>query len=221
MSKYCYDWPRPGVTTDIILFAFKDNKLKTLLIQRGIEPYKSKWAFPGGFIEENETAEQAALRELEEETNLKDITLEQLFFDSELNRDPRGWTLSSVFYGFIPFGETNEKAGDDAAKTQWFDLTELPDFAFDHQLLAQNAMQKLKELIQFKVLGHQLLPKEFDIIELMQLYLSILNNDTEVKKYIKQLIEKEILFLTNKEKSLFTFNEVKVESVLEKGFLLM
>lgn len=222
MKKYCYAYPRPGVTADIVLFAYKENQLKTLLIQRRDDPFKGMWAFPGGFVEETETTLQGAIRELEEETHLKDIPLKPLFFDSELNRDPRGWTISEVYYGLLPYGETFEKAGDDAAQTKWYNINDdLPGFAFDHSLLIDKAIEKLRELILFNVFGHVLLPAEFDIIHLMQLYLTILKDDNLVKKIIKKLIELDIVLLTDKEKSLFSFNRTKVDVILEKGFLLI
>ena len=217
MKNYSYAYPRPGVTSDIVLFAYKDNRLKTLLIQRGQEPFINMWAFPGGFIEENETAEQAAYRELEEETSLSNIKLTPLFFDSNLNRDPRGWTISEVYYGFIPYGESSEKAGDDAAQTKWFEINNLPDFAFDHKLIAEKALEHLKELTLFKVFGSEILPKEFDIIHLLQIYLSVLKDDSFVKKLVKKLIEKEIIILIEEEKSLFSFNKLKIDELNKNG----
>ena len=220
MSNFCYEWPRPGLTSDIVLFAYKENHLKTLLIQRRDDPFKGMWAFPGGFVEESENAYQGALRELEEETHLKDIELKSLFFDSQLNRDPRGWTVSEVYYGFLPYGETFEKAGDDAAKTQWFNLNDLPDFAFDHDFIINKAIEKVKELILFKTFGFEILPLQFDIIHLMQVYLTILKDNNLVKKIIKKLIELDVVLLVDSEKSLFRFNKSKVDIIQDKGFLL-
>ncbi|HBF87962.1 MAG TPA: NUDIX hydrolase [Bacteroidales bacterium] len=127
---YSYEYPRPAVTVDCIIIR---NTLKPeiLLIKRKFEPFKDSWALPGGFVDSNETLEQAAIRELEEETNITDIDLLQMHAFSELNRDPRGQTISIVFYGFTHSSHV-AVANDDAKEVNWFLLNKLPELAFDH-----------------------------------------------------------------------------------------
>ena len=130
---YTYAYPRPAVTVDVILIS-KQNSV--LLIERGNEPYQGKWALPGGFIDMHETLDEACRRELEEETGLKVDYLNQFSTFGAVNRDPRGRTISVVFYSF---SETEDvpKAGDDAAKAQWFPIQTLPELAFDHRQIIE------------------------------------------------------------------------------------
>ena len=142
-QNYTYKYPRPAVTTDCVVFSVDDHKLKILLIERGHEPYKGFWAFPGGFLNMDENAEQGAFRELREETGLKLQHIKELGSFSEVNRDPRGRVISIAFYALDRKSEV--KGDDDAAQAQWFALDEVPRLAFDHDLMLKKALQKLKE----------------------------------------------------------------------------
>lgn len=126
---YTYTYPRPAVTVDAVLIG---NRNSVLLIERGREPYKGKWALPGGFIELNESLEEACRRELEEETGVRIGELKQFKAFGAVDRDPRHRTISVIFYTFTE-DELIARAGDDAAKVQWFPITQLPELAFDHQ----------------------------------------------------------------------------------------
>lgn len=142
-QMYTYKYPHPAVTTDCVVFGMDGAKLKTLLIERGNEPYKGCWAFPGGFLDMDENASQGALRELEEETGLKLEHVKEFGTFSEVNRDPRERVISIAFYALTEI--MNVKGGDDAAKAQWFALDEVPPLAFDHDLMLKKALQQLKE----------------------------------------------------------------------------
>ena len=145
-GKYVYEWPRPMVTTDALIFDISGKQPKVLLVKRGHEPYKGRWAVPGGFIEIDEELEDSAARELEEETGLRGIALEQLHTFGTIGRDPRGRMITIVFMGFITEGQDKIKAGDDAAEAQWFDIDQLPEnMAFDHSDVLKLAVRKLKE----------------------------------------------------------------------------
>ena len=144
-GKYVYEWPRPMVTTDAVIFAVTADTIKLLLIKRGHDPYKGKWAIPGGFINIDEELEDAAARELQEETGLTGIHLEQMHTVGTCGRDPRGRQITVVYMGIIKEGLDRIKAGDDAAMVQWFDINNLPpDMAFDHNVVAHFAIEKLK-----------------------------------------------------------------------------
>lgn len=136
--SYTYRYPRPAVTVDIIIFRLAGQRAEVLLIKRGNDPYKGKWALPGGFVDEDEPLPAAAARELEEETALKDILLTQMHTFGDPGRDPRGHTVSVVYAGYLPKGAV-AKAGDDAAETAWFSMEELPGMAFDHQQIVEMA----------------------------------------------------------------------------------
>lgn len=146
-GKYVYDWPRPMVTVDAVVFTKTDDKTKVLLINRGKEPFKGKWALPGGFIDMDEELEDAVVRELEEETGLTGVQLEQMRAFGTVGRDPRGRQISIAFMGIATKGQDMIKAGDDAAKVQWFDIENLPkDMAFDHNDVVRFAIKKLTKL---------------------------------------------------------------------------
>lgn len=140
--KYTYDYPRPAVTTDCVIFGKDNNDLKVLLIERGNEPYKGSWAFPGGFLNMDETAEEGALRELKEETGLNIQSVSQIGAFSGVDRDPRGRVITIAFYTITDIAPVT--GSDDAAKAQWFSLNALPPLAFDHKAILDEALLKLQ-----------------------------------------------------------------------------
>lgn len=141
-GKYVYDWPRPMVTVDAVVFDTSTKPPKILLIKRGNEPFKGQWAIPGGFIEMDEDLADAAARELAEETGLTGVRLQQLQTFGKPGRDPRGRNITVVFWGTTD--KTEIKPGDDAAEAKWFEINNLPEnFAFDHIEVAAIAMKKL------------------------------------------------------------------------------
>ena len=141
---FTYKYPRPALTVDAVVFKEIGIKKEILLIQRKFAPYKGKWALPGGFVDMDETLEQAALRELKEETGITNVALQQLKAFSTIERDPRSRTISVVFWG-VANQATEVIAGDDAGKAQWFDLTQLPPLAFDHQEVVDTAIDNLQK----------------------------------------------------------------------------
>jgi 8-oxo-dGTP diphosphatase len=144
MGRYCYDYPRPAVSSDCVLFGFDGQDLSVLLVERGKDPYKGRWAFPGGFMNMDETSGQCALRELKEETGVEGIQLEQLGAFSDVDRDPRGRVISVVYLALVKLSDHDPVAGDDAAKAQWFRVRDTPPLAFDHDLVMLNALERLK-----------------------------------------------------------------------------
>ena len=144
-GKYVYEWPRPMVTADAAVFAFLDGRWKLLLIQRKREPFKDRWALPGGFVEIEEDLPAAVARELAEETGLTDIPLEQLRAFGRPGRDPRGRTITIAYFGVAEKNWEQVKAADDAADAQWFNIEHLPAMAFDHDEIACCAIDRLKQ----------------------------------------------------------------------------
>ena len=144
-GKYVYEWPRPMVTVDAVVFRRAEGQTQVLLINRGHEPYRGKWAVPGGFIEIEEELEDAVARELQEETGLTGVRLEQMRTFGKCGRDPRGRQISVAFTGVAAEGHERIRAGDDAAKAQWFDIENLPkDMAFDHDEMVKCGLRRLK-----------------------------------------------------------------------------
>ena len=131
------------VTVDAVVFLLSEGKAKVLLIKRKKEPFKGKWAFPGGFVEMDEELEEAVARELAEETGLCGVKLEQMRTFGRCGRDPRGRQISIAFMGMVEAEQPNIKAGDDAAEVRWFDVDQLPELAFDHNEMAKTAIERL------------------------------------------------------------------------------
>ena len=148
---YCYAYPHPAVTTDCVIFGFDGSQLNVLLIRRGVEPFKGRWAFPGGFLQPDETAETGALRELREETGLESAYLEQLHTFTDPDRDPRERVITVAYLALVKISEV--QGGDDAAEAQWFALDEIPQLAFDHERIFRMAVARLRERIHFRPIG--------------------------------------------------------------------
>ena len=144
--EYTYKYPRPAVTADCVVIT-REAEPKVLLIQRAIEPYKGCWAFPGGFMNMDETTEQCAIRELEEETGLKLDTMHQIGAYSKVDRDPRGRTITVAYLAIID-KPVQVNGQDDAAKAEWFPINNLPHLAFDHQEIMTDAKLKLEGIKQ-------------------------------------------------------------------------
>lgn len=142
MEKFIYDYPRPMLTVDCIIICNFQDTYKLLLIERGNEPYKGKYALPGGFVDMDEDLDEAVIREVSEETNLELNKAEQLFTIGTPGRDPRGRTVSVIYYSKIKIEEAQKtKAGDDAAQAKWFDIKNIPPLAFDHNYIVEKALK--------------------------------------------------------------------------------
>ena len=140
--SYCYDYPRPSVSVDMAIFRKKSGGPEILLIRRKYPPYKDMWALPGGFVEIDETLEQAAIRELQEETGLTGIKLQQFRAFSEVNRDPRTRVITVVFYGKVAMENSEVSWGDDAEQAEWFPIKDLPSLGFDHHEIISLLLQQ-------------------------------------------------------------------------------
>lgn len=141
-KKRTYDYPRPALTVDAVLLS-RDEPPRVLLIRRKKDPFAGSWAFPGGFVDENETLAEAARRELREETGLAAPDLEQLYTAGDPGRDPRGWTVSVAFLARVDRKKMKPKAADDASETKWFPLDDLPELAFDHAMILARAEARI------------------------------------------------------------------------------
>lgn len=225
-KKYCYKYPHPAVTTDCVIFGFDGSELQVLLIERGIEPFKGKWAFPGGFLNMDETAGEGAMRELKEETGLENAYIEQFNTYSEPGRDPRERVITIAHYALVRIQEV--KGGDDAAKAQWFPIDEVPQLAFDHDKILRDAMRKLRERIHFEPIGFELLPEKFTMRELQILYESILGVKFDRRNFAKKMMHYELLNqldetvrpTAKRDALLYSFNKDNYDLFKKKGFQL-
>lgn len=148
METCCYKYPHPAVTTDCVVFGFDGVHLNVLLVERRNEPFKGKWAFPGGFLNIDEDAPEGAMRELREETGLELNHIEQLGAFTAPGRDPRERVISIAFLSLVRVAEVN--AADDAAAARWFSIDKLPELAFDHSLIFEKALERLSHFIKLR-----------------------------------------------------------------------
>ena len=191
MAKYEYDYPHPAVATDCVVFGFDGRDLKVLLIERGLDPYKGMWAFPGGFMRIDETAEECAVRELKEETGLVLTNIRQLGAFSGVHRDPRERIVSIAFYALARQSEV--KGGDDAAKAKWWSINDIPQLAFDHDYILRQAMSRIRQDIHFEPVGFGLLEERFTIADLQRLYESILGVHFDRRNFYNKMLKTGIL----------------------------
>lgn len=225
-KKYTYDYPRPAVTVDCVIFGFDKNQLKVLLTKRAIEPFLGKWAFPGGFIQEDENADDCALRKLQEEAGLKDIFLEQLYTFSNLARDPRGRVISIAYYALVRPDAYTLEAGVDIDAVQWFGIYEKLDLAFDHKQILNTAIQRLRGKIRYQPIGFELLPKQFTLPDLHNLYETVLQRSIDRGNFRKKILSMGLLIdHSDKQKDrraraakIYSFDRVKYKELTESGF---
>ena len=182
---YTYEYPRPSLTVDCIIFGLDEEGLKVLLIERGHPPFQGHWALPGGFVEIGEDLESAARRELEEETGVKDVFIEQLFTFGQPNRDPRGRVVSVAHYALVNLLDHPVEAASDASNAGWFKMEELPHLAFDHDEILKTAFYRLQSKVRYQPIGFELLPEKFTLSALQRLYETILNIEVAEKGYSK------------------------------------
>lgn len=188
---FAYEYQRPALTADCVIFGFDGQTLNVLLVKRGIEPYKNKWAFPGGFLRMNETIAQCAQRELTEETNFKQIYMEEFGVFSDVHRDPRGRVITTAFYALAPMQEV--QGADDAAEAKWFRLDNVPALAFDHDHILRIAYRRLREDLHFRPVGFELLPETFTMPQLQRLYEAILDVHFDRRNFMKKMLATGIL----------------------------
>lgn len=224
--KYSYKYPHPAVTADCVIFGFDGVSIKVLLVKRGIEPYKGMWAFPGGFMRIDETAEECAMRELREETGLTSATVEQFYTFTDVNRDPRERVITVAHFALVRLSDV--KGGDDAELAGWFSQSEIPSLAFDHDRILRIALNVLKERICFEPIGFELLPEVFTMTELQNLYEAILVVKFDRRNFYNKMLKLGILAeaeprpanATNRTPNKYRFNAEKYAELKQKGFRL-
>lgn len=213
---YTYQYPHPAVTTDCVIFGYDGRDLHILLIERGLEPYKGSWALPGGFMKMDETVEECARRELQEETNVKEIYLKQFQVFSDVHRDSRERVLTVAFYALVRKSDFELLAGDDANDASWFLLDELPPLAFDHHQIIKAARQKLQDELRLRPIAFKLLDEKFSMSELQRLYELINNTTYDRRNFQRKMMASGFLsdegtskaVVANRPPQLFSFNKV-------------
>jgi 8-oxo-dGTP diphosphatase len=185
---YQYEYPRPSVTVDLVVFTVTGDDLKILLIRRGEPPFADMWALPGGFVRMNESLEEAARRELLEETGVKDIYLEQLYTFGDVNRDPRTRVITVSYFALIRSQDQVLRATTDAAEADWHSAFAPPPLAFDHANILDHAITRLRSKLEYSTVGFQLLPEEFSLGDLQRLYETILKRPLDKRNFRKKVL---------------------------------
>ena len=224
--SFTYEYPHPAVTVDCVVFGYDDSDLKVLLIQRGMEPFKGRWALPGGFVGIGEDLEAAARRELREETGLDDLFLEQLFTFGEPQRDPRERVISVAYYALVTLTDHAVRAASDADCVAWFAVADLPDLAFDHEQIADVALRRLKAKVRYEPIGFELLPAKFTLSELQRLYETVLEQSLDKRNFRKKILAMGLLADTNEIQQdvahraarLYRFDEKRYRQLKKAGF---
>jgi len=175
------------VTVDVVIFTVRGGTPGVLLVRRGIPPFRGRWAIPGGFVLEDEPVEEAARRELREETGVSDVFLEQLYTFGDPGRDPRGRVVTVAYYALIAADRAPLRAGTDAAEARWFPMADLPPLAFDHRRILDYALERLRNKLEYTTVGFQLLPRAFTLTELQGVYEAILGRRLDKRNFRRKM----------------------------------
>ncbi len=202
MSAHTYEYPRPAVTVDIVVFTLRENRLQVLLIQRAEPPHAGAWALPGGFVHMEESLEEAAARELAEETGLRQAYLEQLYTYGAPLRDPRGRVITVAYFALIPAGASLQQSPTyEVTQARWFPVDALPPLAFDHAEIAAYALRRLRYKLEYSAAGFELLPEEFTLTEIQSTYEIILGEQLDKRNFRRRILEANIIEPTEQMRS--------------------
>lgn len=224
--NYSYEFERPALTVDIVVFALDEDGLQVMLIERDLEPFAGRWAIPGGFVRVDETLDEAARRELQEETGLRDIYLEQLYTFGDLGRDPRERVVTVAYYALVNLQGHDVKASTDARNAAWFNINDLPGLAFDHEQIIDLALQRLRGKVRYQPIGFELLPDKFPLRDLQRLYEIVLDRDLDKRNFRKKILSMDILVelneiekdVSHRAAKLYRFDKKKYDKLSRKGF---
>lgn len=223
---YSYEYPRPALTVDCVVFGLDEDELEVMLIRRGLEPYAGRWALPGGFVHVDETLEEAARRELEEETGLRKVFLEQLFTFGAVDRDPRERVVTVAYYALVKLSDHKVRAATDATDAAWFSLSDLPDLAFDHAQIVEVALERLKGKVRYQPIGFELLPKKFTLTQLQRMYEIILDRPLDKRNFRKKILGMDLLIeldevqkdVAHRAARLYKFDDRHYRKLVKQGF---
>jgi 8-oxo-dGTP diphosphatase len=224
--SYSYEFPRAALTVDCVVFGLDAEDLKVMLIQRGLPPFEGRWALPGGFVRLDETLDEAALRELREETGLEKVYLEQLYTVGQIDRDPRERVVTVAYYALVRMSDHRVQAATDARAAAWFGMDDLPRLAFDHDKILKLAHQRLRGKVRYQPIGFELLPTKFALRQLQHLYEVILDRPLDKRNFRKKILSMGILVeldevetdVAHRAARLYRFDRKKYRRMTTQGF---
>lgn len=185
---YSYNYPHPAVTTDVVIFTIRRQQLELLLIRRASEPFRDRWALPGGFVGIDEDLETCALRELAEETGVTGVYLEQLYTFGTPGRDPRERVISVAYYALIASDLVNIRAASDAREVAWWQVDQHPPLAFDHETIVNMAHKRMASKINYSTIALQFMPEKFTLGELQEVYETVLGEKLDKRNFRKRML---------------------------------
>lgn len=223
---YSYKYPHPAVTADCVVFGLVGGDLKIILIKRKFNPYMGDWALPGGFIQMDEDIDSAARRELQEETGISELYLEQLACFGKPERDPRERVITIAYFAIVNLSDYSVKAGSDADEASWFKVAEPPKLAFDHEQILKAGLERLQNKVRYRPLAFEFLPEEFTLGRLQQIYETILYRKLDKRNFRKKMIRFGLLTPLDKYETdmsgrtgrMFRFDRKKFDDMAVNGF---
>lgn len=215
-----------AITVDAVLFGIESDVLKVLLIKRKLEPFKDHWALPGGFVLEGEDLEQAVTRELQEETGVDKVYLEQLYTYGTLDRDPRMRVITVAYYALVNLFDHPIMASSDASLAAWFAIDKTPLLAFDHAKILQDSISRLKGKVTYEPVGFELLPTKFTLYQLQRLYEIILQKPLDKRNFRKKILNMNLLTpldeyekeVSHRAARLYQFDQNRYVEMKDSGF---
>src|SRR3989344_6835749 len=215
----------PSVTTDIVVFTIENDELKVLLIKRPDDPFMGYWALPGGFILENETTQNAAVRLLKDKAGIQDVYVEQLYTFDNKKRDPRGYVMSVTYFALVPKDKIKFDFTERTQSPQFLPVRRLPNLGFDHKEIINYARGRLQSKLEYTNVVYSLLPKEFTFNQLQKAYETILGKRLDKRNFRKKFMQLDLIKSTKKvlkatrqrPAKLYTFSSHKL-SALKKFF---
>ena len=214
--SYTYQHPHPAVTTDIVIFTIRQDELKVLLVKRANAPFQGEWALPGGFVALDESLEEGARRELQEETGVAGVYLEQLYTFGKPDRDPRERVITVAYYALIPTDEVEIRAATDAEGVSWYGMEELPNLAFDHAEILDAAHERLVAKLEYSTIAFQFMPREFTLTELQTVYELILREPVDKRNFRKRILSLKLIKETGKERKSGAHRPAKLYRVIDR-----
>lgn len=200
-ETFSYPYPHPAVTTDVVVFTIRDQQLSVLLVKRANPPFDGSWALPGGFLDIDEDLEACAQRELQEETGISGLYLEQLYTFGSADRDPRERVISVTYYALVPLDAlATPRAASDAADVGWHAFNTLPPLAFDHAEIAQMAYDRLVAKLDYSTIAFGFMPKTFTLSELQCVYEILLNQPLDKRNFRKRILSFDLIEETGKQR---------------------
>jgi len=223
---FTYEHPRAALAVDCVIFGFDEGGLKVLLIRRGLEPFQGRWALPGGFVRMEETTDQAARRELREETGLDRPFLEQLYTFSDVDRDPRERVVSVAYFALVKLSDHRVRGASDAREAAWHPVEKTPPLAFDHKKILASATARLRGKVRYQPIGFELLPPRFTLPQLQHLYEAALERPLDKRNFRKKILSFGILVelpdkeenVSNRPAQLYRFDKKAYEEKVRAGW---